>query len=581
MRGLAIAAREAWRLARPYYGSEEKWFARILLGVIIAANLLLVGITVWLNAWNQQFFDALQNKDWNAFIRLLFLYTHTKGGTFMPGFSELVVVYIVIAVSRTYLNQWLQIRWRIWLTHRLTDEWLSDRAYYRIALTGGQTDNPDQRISDDLANFVNNTLSLGLDLLSNVVSLLSFLTILWRLSGEITVWGYTIDGYLVWVALVYSIFGTWITHKIGHPLVQLNFLQQRFEADFRFALVRLRENTEGVALYNGEAEENHTLRERFLNISNNWWEIMQRIKWLNTFVFGFNQIASIFPIVVVAPRYFFGKIPLGVLTRAADAFGQVQGSMSWFVGAYTSLASWRATVERLVGFHHAIVAARAAATGGLSAEEGAAGFAIRDGVIRLPDGRPLLDVRDFRVGRGDSLLLTGASGSGKSTLFRALAGIWPFAEGTLERPSAKALFLPQRPYIPLGTLRHAVTYPAAPGAHDEAEIVAALEDVGLNALAARLGEDQNWAMLLSGGEQQRLAIARALLARPDYLFLDEATSALDPAAEKDLYALIRARLPDAAVVSIAHRPALAALHDRQLDVRETMGVGQQLAAGQA
>lgn len=581
MRGLAIAAREAWRLARPYYGSEEKWFARILLGVIIAANLLLVGINVWLNAWNQQFFDSLQTKDWNEFIRLLFLYTHTKSGFFMPGFSELVVVYIVIAVSRTYLNQWLQIRWRIWLTHRLTDEWLSDRAYYRIALTGGQTDNPDQRISDDLANFVNNTLSLGLDLLSNIVSLLSFLTVLWTLSGAITVWGYRIEGYLVWVALVYSIFGTWITHKIGHPLVELNFLQQRFEADFRFALVRLRENTEGVALYNGEAEENQTLRERFLNISNNWWEIMQRIKWLNTFVFGFNQVASIFPFVVVAPRYFFGKIPLGVLTRAADAFGQVQGSMSWFVGAYTSLASWRATVERLVGFHYAIVAARAAATGGLTAEEGAAGFAIRDGHIRLPDGRPLLDVRDFQVRKGQSLLLTGASGSGKSTLFRALAGIWPFAEGTLERPSAKALFLPQRPYIPLGTLRHAVTYPAAPGAHSEAEIVAALDDVGLNALATRLGEDQNWAMLLSGGEQQRLAIARALLARPDYLFLDEATSALDPAAEQDLYALIRTRLPDTAVVSIAHRPALAALHDRQLDVHQTMGVGQQLAAGQA
>ena len=579
MRGLANALRESWRLARPYYASEEKWFARILLGVIIAANLMLVGINVWLNAWNQQFFNALQSKNWGSFIRLLFFYDTTKSGTFMPGFSELVVVYIVIAVSRTYMNQWLQIRWRSWLTRKLMDEWLADRAYYRISLTGTETDNPDQRIADDLASFVGNTLSLGVDLLSNVVSLASFLSILWMLSGAITVFGVTIPGYLVWVALVYSIFGTWITHKIGKPLVQLNFQQQRYEADFRFALVRLRENTEGVALIGGEAEENQTLRQRFRGIANNWWAIMQRMKWLNTFIFGFNQIANIFPIVVVAPRYFFGKIPLGVLTRAADAFGQVQGSMSWFVGAYTSLASWRATVERLVGFHRAIVAARAATGAGLTAQEGAEGFAIRDGVVRLPNGKTLLTIPDLVVRKGDSILFTGVSGSGKSTLFRVLAGIWPFAEGRLERPAARALFLPQRPYIPLGSLRHAVTYPAADNAHDDAEVVAVFDDVGLGAFVPRLDDPDNWALRLSGGEQQRLAIARALLARPDYLFLDEATSALDPAAEQDLYALMRARLPDAAIVSIAHRPALAALHDRQIDVHRTMGAGRPLAAG--
>jgi vitamin B12/bleomycin/antimicrobial peptide transport system ATP-binding/permease protein len=577
MRGLANALREAWRLSRPYYASEEKWFARILLGVIIAANLLLVGLNVWLNAWNQQFFNALQHKDWTAFIRLLFLYD-TKSGTFMPGFCELVTVYIVIAVSRTYLNQWLQIRWRSWLTRKLMDEWLSDRAYYRISLTGHETDNPDQRIADDLRSFVGDTLSLGIDLLSNIVSLASFLSILWMLSGSITVFGFTIPGYLVWVALVYSIFGTWITHRIGKPLVALNFRQQRYEADFRFALVRLRENTEGIALYGGEAEENQTLRQRFLNVANNWWAIMQRMKWLNTFIYGFNQIANIFPIVVVAPGYFFGKMELGTLTRSADAFGQVQGSMSWFVGAYTSLASWRATVERLVGFHRAVAAARAASGAGLSAQEGAEGFAIRDGVIRLPDGRKLLDVKEFAVRKGDSLLLTGASGSGKSTLFRALAGIWPFAEGRLERPAARALFLPQRPYIPLGTLRHAITYPAAPNTHDDAEVIAVLDDVGLGAFVARLDDTDNWAQLLSGGEQQRLAIARALLARPDYLFLDEATGALDPAAEQDLYALMRARLPDAAIVSIAHRPALAALHDRQLDVQRALGAGGKVEA---
>lgn len=580
MHGLANAVRETWRLSRPYFASQEKWFARTLLGVIIAANLLMVAINVLLNAWNQQFFNALQSKDWTSFIHLLFLY-NTKAGGFMPGFCEIVAIYIVIAVAQTYLNQWLQIRWRTWLTHRMTDEWLADRAYYRISLTGHETDNPDQRIAEDLRDFVASTLSLGLDLMSNIVSLASFLSILWMLSGPLTVLGVTIPGYLVWVALVYSLFGTWITHKIGHPLVRLNFQQQRFEADFRFALVRLRENTEGVALYGGEAEENQTLRQRFRNVANNWWAIMQRMKWLNTFTVGFAQIANIFPIVVVAPRYFFGKIPLGVLTRAADAFGQVQGSMSWFVGAYTSIASWRATVERLVGFHGAIVAARAAAGAGLTAQEGADGFAIRDGVIRLPDGRKLLEIPSLRIHKGESLLLTGASGSGKSTLFRALAGIWPFAEGRLERPAAHALFLPQRPYIPLGSLRRAVTYPADPDALPEAEVVAALDDVGLGAMVPRLDETENWSQRLSGGEQQRLAIARALLARPDYLFLDEATSALDPEAEQDLYALIKARLPGTAIVSIAHRPALATLHERQIDVQRTLGAGRALEAGPA
>jgi putative ATP-binding cassette transporter len=580
MHGLALAFRETWRLSRPYFASEQKWFARTLLGVIIAANLLMVGINVLLNAWNQQFFNALQSKDWSSFIHLLFLY-NTKAGGFMPGFCEIVAVYIVIAVAQTYLNQWLQIRWRTWLTRRMLDEWLADRAYYRISLTGHETDNPDQRIAEDLRTFVTTTLSLGLDLLSNIVSLASFLSILWILSGPLTLFGLTIPGYLVWVALIYSVFGTWITHKIGKPLVDLNFQQQRFEADFRFALVRLRENTEGVALYGGEAEENQTLRARFLNVAENWWAIMQRMKWLNTFTVGFNQIANIFPIVVVAPRYFFGNIQLGVLTRAADAFGQVQGSMSWFVGAYTSLASWRATVERLVGFHRAVVAARAAAGAGLTAQEGADGFAIHDGVIRLPDGKPILNIPNLTVRRGDSLLLTGASGSGKSTLFRALAGIWPFAEGKLERPAGRALFLPQRPYIPLGTLRRAVTYPAAPETHDQAQILAVLDDVGLGALVSRLDETDNWSQRLSGGEQQRLAIARALLARPDYLFLDEATSALDPEAEHDLYALMKARLPDTAIVSIAHQPALAALHTRHIDVFRTMGAGAKVEAGPA
>lgn len=349
MRGLGPFLRDAWRLARPYFRSEERWSAWILLITIIIMNLMMVGMNVVLNFWNGAFYDALQNKDWTAFIELLFLYHRTPGGGFMPGFCAVAAIYIAVAVYATYLNQWLQIRWRRWLTTRFLNEWLADRAYYRISLTaadGTGTDNPDQRIADDMRNFCAQTLSLGLDLLSNVVTLFSFIGILWSLSGPITLFGVTISGYMVWVALVYAIIGTWLTHMVGRPLAALSFQQQRVEADFRFALVRLRENMEGVALYGGEAEEQDRLHGRFRAVISNWWQIMNRTKLLNALTNGYNQVAVVFPIVVAAPRYFAGQIPLGGLTRTAGAFNQVQSAMSWFVNAYISLASWRATVER-------------------------------------------------------------------------------------------------------------------------------------------------------------------------------------------------------------------------------------------
>src|SRR6185312_1889912 len=338
MRGLGPFLKDAWRLARPYFWSEEKWSARGLLLVIIAMNLTLVGMTVILNFWNREFYNSLQNKDWEAFIQLLFWYRRTDSGL-MPGFCGLAVVYIAIAVYRTYLTQWLQIRWRRWMTRGFMDEWLADRAYYRISLTTDGaavgTDNPDQRIAEDLRDFVDSTLSLGLGLLSNVVSLFSFVGILWGLSGAIELMGFTIPGYMVWVAIIYAVIGTWLTHLVGKPLALLNFRQQRVEADFRYALVRIRENVEGIALYGGETEEKETIRSRFDQVIGNWWAIMQRTKALNTLIAGYEQIASVFPIVVAAPRYFSGAIQLGGLTQTAGAFARVQGSLSWFIEVYS------------------------------------------------------------------------------------------------------------------------------------------------------------------------------------------------------------------------------------------------------
>ncbi|HEY4042586.1 MAG TPA: ABC transporter ATP-binding protein/permease [Rhodopila sp.] len=575
MRGIGPFLKDAWRLARPYFvTSDERWSARGLLVAIIAMNLTLVGLTVVLSYWRREFYNALQDKDWKAFLQLLFLYRRTESGL-MPGFCEVAAVHIVLAVYSVYLNQLLQIRWRRWLTREFLTEWLSDRAYYNISLTVDRaavgTDNPDQRISEDLRDFTQMSLSLTLDLLSNVVSLCSFVGILWGLSGAIEAFGIPIPGYMVWVALGYAAVGTTFTHLVGRPLALLSFRQQRVEADFRYALVRVRENMESIALYRGEEEEGVTLKERFVAVIENWYQIMTRTKLLNSLVNGYSQIAIIFPIVVAAPRYFAGAMQLGGLMQTVGAFGQVQASMSWFVDSYASLAQWRAIVERLSTFHRAIVRARREASGGFVNAAGQPDLVhLRNVTMSLPDGTKLLDNADLTLTAGHSVVITGRTGSGKSTLFRVLAGIWPFGQGEVEVPK-NSFFLPQRPYIPLGTLRHVITYPHAVESFSDQAIAQALTDAGLPQLCDRLEKDENWPMRLSGGEQQRIALTRALLAKPDWIFLDEATASLDPDAEASLYHVLRQRLPNATLVSIAHRPTVASFHESRLVFKREEG----------
>ena len=595
MRGLAVLLVDVWRLARPYFFSEQRWSARLLLGSIVALDLSRVGMTVLLSFWNRAFYNALQDKNWDDFIGLLLFWRQTKDG-FFPGFCVVAAVYIVVEIYRTYLSQWLEISWRRWMTERLIDDWLAHRAYFRMSLElpqeGGSeadpmlasADNPDQRIAEDTREFVKETIRLGLDMVSSVVTLFSFLTILWTLSGALELWGVSIPGYLVWVAMIYALVGTWLTHRVGQPLVMLDFVRQRVEANFRFALARLRENVEGIALHRGEAAEGAALKQRFGALADNWWDIMWRTKKVVALTAGYGQAASVFPIAVVAPRFFSGEITLGALTQTAGAFSRVENALSFFVDAYRSLAKWRATVGRLAGFRRSIEMAHAAALGGqgVAVAEGAADeWRLRDVTLALPDGRRVLGEQDMTLSAGQSVVLTGRSGAGKSTLFRAMAGIWPFGGGTVERPPGSQMFLPQRPYLPLGTLRAVVTYPAAPDAFDDAAVRGALEAVGLGALAARLDEEAPWAQRLSGGEQQRVAVARAVLARPDWLFLDEATASLDPEAEAQLYALLRRMLPGTTIVSIAHRPSVADMHDRRLVLEPGADGGRLRDAGAA
>ncbi len=559
MNRLRESLHDAWTLTRPYWFSEDRWAGRALLLAVVALTLFGVYITVLLSQWYNEFYNALQNKDSAAYSRLLVKFC------WLAGFA------LVAAVYQLYLNQMLQIRWRRWLTERYLGAWLADSAYYRMQLTSGETDNPDQRIADDLRLFVVAALGLSIGGLKAVVTLLSFLVILWRLSGPFTLpigSGVTVPGYLVWVALVYAGAGTWLTHLIGRPLVRLNFDQQRYEADFRFTLVRFRENTEGVALYGGEADEMRSFRERFGSVVANWWDIMRRQKRLSWFTSGYGQAAVLFPFLVTAPRYFRGEIPLGHLIQTSQAFGQVQDSLSFIISAYTDIAAWRAVVLRLLGFERALARVRAEATvEGVRHRPGADTLSLDRVSLALPGGRPLIEGASFDIRPGDTMLIGGPSGAGKSTLFRAIAGIWPFGRGEVRLPrTGRVLFLPQKPYLPIGTLREVVSYPTPPAGLDDAALRDALQAVGLPALAGRLEESAHWALALSPGEQQRIAFARALVQKPEWLFLDEATSALDEQSEAELYARLRERLPGTTVVSVGHRSTLRAFHARRLVV---------------
>lgn len=561
MRGMMTTLATVWRIASPYFRSEDRWAGRLLLASVVVIELSIVGLTVLLNSWNARFYNALQDKNWDAFVYQL------------GYFSVLAAVFVALAVYQLYLNQWLQIRWRRWLTRAYLDHWMAGSNHYRMQLLGDAADNPDQRIAEDINSFIQSTLNIGLQLLNSLVSLFSFMIILWGLSAEapLHLFGMSVNipGYLLWAALLYSIVGTALTHLIGRALIALNFQQQRYEADFRFSLVRVRENAEQIALLAGEPAERDRLLMRFGNVVSNWLAIMSRQKKLTFFTACYSQAAVVFPFIMVSPAYFAGAVQLGGLMQTANAFGQVQSALSVFVTLYRSLADWRAVIERLDGFDRSVAAAQALAVTppviAVTPGDGATTITLKDLAVRLPNGMPLVNAAELTIAAGDLVLVNGPSGSGKSTLFRAMAGIWPFGSGTVTVPkNAKVMMLPQRPYFPIAPLAAAVAYPAEPGTFDNAQVAEVIAAAGLPALATRIEEEAHWNRMLSLGEQQRLGIARAILLAPDYLFLDEATASLDEEAEAAVYKLLKQRLPHTTLVSIGHRSTLAAFHRRRL-----------------
>ncbi|MFL6799519.1 MAG: ABC transporter ATP-binding protein/permease, partial [Xanthobacteraceae bacterium] len=442
-----------WRLSRPYFFSEDRFAGRLLLASVIAIELSLVGLNVLFNRWNARFYNALQDRNWDSFVTEI-LY-----------FSVLATFFIVLAVYQLYLRQWLQIRWRTWMTRQYLDHWLGNANHYRMQVLGDAADNPDQRISEDINIFVERGIYVAVKLLGAVLTLVSFVAILWGLSEDapLQLFGrdFAIPGYLVWAALLYAVVGTVLTHVIGSALINLNFRQQRYEADFRFNLVRTRESSEQIGLMGGERAETRRLLERFAHVIANWRAIMVRTKRLTFLTSGYQQAAIIFPYLVTSPAYFASHIQLGGMMQIVSAFGSVQEALSIIITIYRELAEWRAVIARLDGFDMAIQHGQAAATAApgiaITARAGEPSLQIDDLLVRLPQGRPLVTVEDIAIAPREHVLVTGPSGSGKSTLFRAIAGIWPFGTGSIAVPKgAKLLVLPQRPYFPIATLAAAV-----------------------------------------------------------------------------------------------------------------------------
>lgn len=562
-----------FHLITPYWNSEEKKSARLYLAGIITLTIAAVYMTLLLNEWFNSFYSALQNYDSDAVYSGLLRFT------------GLAFAHIAFAVYSYYLQQRLALRWRKWMTKNYLAKWTGQQMYYRLEMfSQGTADNPDQRISEDINIFTARTLSFMSGLLRSATTIVCFIFVLWNLSEVLSFSAagqeIHIYGYLVWTALAYSVLGTWITHKVGHRLVSLNYLQQKLEADFRFSMVRLRETAESVAFYNGAAKEESFLSNRFMTLLRNTLFIIKKQKQLSWLTNSYAQIAIIFPFVVAVPRYLSQNISLGGLMQIANCFGKVQDAMSYFVDVYASLAEWQSCAERLLSFDRHIAAIEKETeekSGSLVREETPDRLRLTDVTISVPAmdenkrTREIISSAACTIRSGEHVILKGPSGSGKSTLLRTLAGFWPYVKGHISMPaSSEMMFIPQKPYIPMGTSAEAASYPLETA--DKEILSPLLMEYGLSHLMEKPDTEADWSHILSLGEQQKLAFVRVFLRKPKWVFLDEATSAMDEETEEKMYRLLTA-LPGTTVISIGHRSTLDKWHDRVLRIENGKLIG--------
>ncbi|MBO4300520.1 MAG: ABC transporter ATP-binding protein/permease [Desulfovibrio sp.] len=546
-----------WSIFRGYWISEKKWEAWGLMAIAVALTVAQAWLLVLFNRWQKPFFDMFDHKDFSMFW------------SYTLEFVLIAFSFILAAAYGVFVQRTLRIRWRIWLTRKYLRQWMGNQAYYRLQVLGSDADNPDQRISEDVGDFVKLTLELMLGFLRKMTILVAFYSILWNLSGVLTFQVgkavFALHGYMFWVSLLYAVVGTYCAHAVGGKLIPLNFSQQKYEADFRFSMMRVRENSESIAFYGGESMEMEGFRTYFRNCVRNYLQLIRRHKLLSLYTNTYGQTAFVIPILMAAPRLFSGGFLIGDFMQLQNAFLRVQDALSFFVDSYATLASLASVIRRL-GLFTRHMEETHAVNNGVQKVEGKAGRFRTAGLhVQLPDGRSLLRNCSLDLERGQRLLVTGPSGCGKSTFLRTISGIWPFGSGEVETCGEEScLFLPQRPYLPLGTLRRAVCYPL-PNAPDD-RLSEALRLVQMQGVIPRLDERDDWSRILSLGEQLRIAFARVLLVRPRWIFLDEATSALDEQREKDMYELLRRELPDAAIVSVGHRSTLFPLHDTELHI---------------
>ncbi len=559
-----------WQIFSGYWNSEKKWEARGLLAVVIGLNFAMVYLLVRFNTWQNEFFAMFETGDYGLFWYRL------------GEFSLIAFLFIFIAANALYLQEMLRLRWRVWLTGRYLEKWMGSQSYYRLQVLGGETDNPDQRISEDVGNFARHTLGLMIGFLNKATSLVAFSVILWDLSGTLSfrIGGTTfhIYGYMFWACLAYSVIGTYFAHVVGRKTIGIKYDQQKYEANFRFSMMRVRENCESIAFYGGEQMELAGFDQDFGKCVKNYLKLMRQHRLLSLYTNTYSQAGAIMPMLMAAPRMFNGSMQIGQFMQLTHAFGMVNDAMSFFVNSYTTIASLAAVIRRL-GLFTVRIDEVNAISDGVRMRAGEDGHFSTIGLnVQLPGGRTVMKDCTITLRRGGRVLVTGPSGCGKSTFLRTISGIWPFGSGDVAvSPKDTALFLPQRPYLPLGTLRRAVWYPLDAAGSDE-QVIEALRLVQLEKLIGRLDDVDEWSRVLSLGEQQRVAFARVLLVRPDWVFLDESTSALDEKRETDMYGLLRRELPDMGVVSVGHRSSLFLLHDSELHMDGTSWVQRDIPA---
>ncbi len=554
---------DLWELIKAYWQSRHKWLAWLYTAIVLTLTIFMVGFDVAFNYWYNYFYNALQEYDMRASIHLLFI------------FFAMAFGYIVVAVYRYYLSQRFALGWRKWLTEQLMQRWMQKKGYYYLETFDVKTDNPDQRLQEDVNGIVTNTISLVVGLVSAITTFPAFVYILWTLSGVLTIplgsFGVIhIHGYLVWVSILYNLIGTFITFKIGFPLVSLNFQQQQREATFRFSAIDLRSHAEQVALYRGEEHQKSILNFHFKRVLENWYQIILRQKLLLWFTGGFNQLAVLLPLLVALPNYFGKVFLLGGLMQSIRAFSSVQDSLSYLVNAYTSIADWRATGSRLTTFVDHLTEAENKAEAMHQLKETTQpenNIVVNNLIIRTPDNHVLLGTIDEKFIHGHHYVIKGESGIGKSTFIRAIAGIWPYTSGEVIFPeNRQIMYLPQQPYMPIGTLAEAILFPDKTDPEMEKQLKTVLAECHLEDFIPRLNESAHWTEQLSPGEQQRIAFARVLLHKPDWVFLDESTSMLDTGNESHLYHLLKSRLPNCSIISVGHHASVDQFHEHVIDM---------------